>query len=127
MPSPPYLRNLVISVNLCLISLHFLFQFSRHLLYFWTGGSSGDVRVQLKSAELRDTMRKAISFVAIWITQNVPVIIPPLLPRQIVSSVSSLVGLLVADLQACKLVGAGLVGCLPCWGGREQIQSEFVR
>lgn len=66
-------------------------------------------------------MRKAISVVAIWITQNVPVIILPPLPRQIVSSVSSLVRLVVAG----------------CWGGgaensaavgvTEQIQSEFVR
>lgn len=47
---------------------------------------------------LWDTVRKAISVVAMWITQVVPVIILPPLPGQTVSSVFSLVRLIVAEL-----------------------------
>lgn len=84
-----------------------------------TGGPSGDGSVQIKFAALRHTIRKAV----MWITQKVPVIILPPLP--------------VAELQACKLVGAGLVESLPCWVGEraennvavcvtEQIQSLIL-
>lgn len=71
----------------------------------------GEDRVQVKSSELRDTVRKATSLLTLWITQKGPVTIPAPLPPHTVLSLSCLV---VAELQVDKMEEAGGAGCLTC-------------